>query len=98
MLDKLHPYISALGKLRPYIAAIGCAFLGVMTIAGDVTVARISGSLDPVCGMSFVYYCYLPLCLYFLGAYMSEMRQEIRELRARLEGLTLRGDGDIPDR
>ena len=87
-----------LGKLRPYISAIGCAFLGVMTIAGNITVARNLGSLDPGYGMSFVYYCFLPLCLYFLGAYMSEMRQEIRELRARLEGLALRGDGDIPNR
>ena len=76
-------------KLQPWIPAMFAASLCAITMVGNLTVAFISktpGGLGSA--MDPVFYANLPMCFYFVGAYLSKLRKENQELRAQLAAIT----------
>ena len=71
-------------KLGPWIPAIFCAILSLITVSGNVIVAFMNGAANSS-GVDSVFYCFLPMCFYFVGAYLSHLKQENVELRSRIE-------------
>ena len=78
-------------KLGPWLPASFCAVLSLITVSGNLITQSITGTTD---ACSVVFYCFLPMCFYFAGAFLSQLRQENRELRTRLDELTSRLDSD----
>jgi amino acid transporter len=73
-------------KLRPWIAAIFCAALGVITIIANLVLALTLGT--PTSSVDFVFYCFLPMCFFFVGDFLSTLRKENLALRTRIDELT----------
>lgn len=38
--------------------------------------------------MAIVFYCFLPMCFFFVGTFLSQLQKENRELRSRIDELT----------
>jgi hypothetical protein len=71
-------------KLGPWVPAIFCAVLSLITVLGDLVgrfTTGVPGAVD------LVFYCFLPMCFYFAGAYLSQLRQENRDLRVQIQSL-----------
>ena len=73
-------------KLAPWSPAILCACLSLITVAGNLIVGFMNHAA-PWSGIDGVFYCFLPMCFYFVGAFLRELQQENRELRTRIEEL-----------
>lgn len=69
--------------------AIFCAMLSLITISGNVIVSLINRTSN-FGGIEIVFYCFLPMCFYFVGAFLSHLQRENRELRTRIEELASR--------
>lgn len=76
-------------KMNPWIAAIFCASLSTITVVGNLACQLMGGPSD-VASVSF--YCFLPMCFFFVGAYMAELRRENQTLQARLDALVPKTD------
>lgn len=72
---------------RPMIPAIVCAGLCLVTLSGNLILAATTGNMSIITGVDVVFYCSLPICFYFVGAFLRELQQENRELRTRIEEL-----------
>lgn len=72
-------------KLAPFVPAIMCAFLGLITIVGNISLMVITRTNQANVDVAF--YCFLPMCFYIMGVMLAETRKENRELRARLDTL-----------
>ena len=73
-------------KLRPWIAAIFCAGLAVIVIIANLLLAFTNGtSLN---GVDFVFYCFLPMCFFFVGDFLSSLRKENLALRLQVGELS----------
>lgn len=75
-------------RLRPWIPAIFCAILSLITITANLVLQVISGIPGFVGSTEIAFYCFLPMCFYFVGASLSELQRENGELRMRLEELS----------
>lgn len=62
-----------------WIPAVFCAFLSV--IALSMQIGSDSWAWKPA------FFCFLPMCFFFVGAATSQMQREIRELRKQLTEL-----------
>ena len=71
-------------KLSPWIPAIFCAFLSLITVSGSLFLAFVYGT-SRSSGVDLGFYCFLPMCFCFVGAFVSNLRRENRELRTRIE-------------
>lgn len=73
-------------KLSPWLAAIFCASLSAITIIGNLflMVANKTSQND----VSTVFYCFLPMCFYFVGIELLKLQKENRELRKTIEKLS----------
>jgi hypothetical protein len=80
-------------KLGPWTPAIFCAFLSLITVTGNLFVGFTNG-VTPSSGIDGVFYCFLPMCFYFVGALLSTLQRENRELRTRIEGLASQRRGE----
>ncbi len=76
-------------KLGPWLAAIFCAILSTITIVTGLGLRFATGIVDP---MPIAFYSFLPMCFFFVGAYLSKLQRENRELRSRIEALTIGGE------
>jgi len=59
-------------KVSPWIPAIFCAFLSLLALS--MQIGSDSGAWKPA------FFCFLPMCFFFVGAATSQMQREIREL------------------
>lgn len=74
--------------VRPFVPAIFCAALSLITLVANLTTSVMSGTAPPFGSGDLAFYCFLPMCFYFVGTVFSQLQRENRELRARLEELT----------
>jgi hypothetical protein len=69
-------------KLGPWLPAIFCGVLSLITILGDLIgrfATGIAGAAD------IVFYCFLPMCFFFVGVFVSQLRRENCELRKQIQ-------------
>ena len=72
-------------KLGPWLPAIFCASLSAITVIGNLVAYSITGSANAA---SVVFYCFLPMCFFFVGAFLAQLQKENCELRSQLDKLT----------
>lgn len=73
-------------KLRPWIPAIFCAALSVITIIGNLVLAFTIGKPTP--SVNFVFHCFLPMCFFLVGDFLSKLRKENLALRTQVDELS----------
>jgi hypothetical protein len=73
-------------KLGPWIPAIFCAFLSLITVLGNLILDFMFWTSRS--GLDIVFYCNLPMCFYFVGMFLSKLREENTDLRLRIDDLT----------
>ena len=71
-------------KLGPWIPAGFCAMLAVITTIAN-SWAYWNGGSDNAATMVLV--LFMPMCFFFVGAYLTQWRKENREMRMRLDAL-----------
>jgi hypothetical protein len=72
-------------KLGPWIPSIFCAFLSLITVVGNLFLAFAVGRSHA--GIEIVFYCFLPMCFFFVGAFLSHLNKENLALRTRIDQL-----------
>ncbi len=80
-------------KLGPWIPAIFCAILSLITVTGNLIASSMNGA-TPSSGIEVVFYCFLPMCFYFVGALLLKLQRENRELRTRIDDLDSKRRGE----
>ena len=66
-------------KVSPWIPAIFCAFLSLLALI--MQLGSDSGAWKPA------FFCFLPMCFFFVGTATSRMQGEIRDLRKQVAEL-----------
>lgn len=66
-------------KIGPWLPALFCAVLAVI-----VTIANLASSDN---GSTGTYILFMPMCFYFVGAYLTKLKKENSELRDRLDAI-----------
>ena len=72
-------------KISPWIAAIFCAGLSAITIIGNLWLMVVNKTTQN--GVETTFYCFLPMCFYFVGIEIAKLHKENRELRKIVEEL-----------
>lgn len=72
-------------KIGPWTPAIFCAILSLLTVVGDVVAYAMTGTSGVTAN---VFYCFLPMCFYFVGAFLLQLQKDNRKLQTRLDELT----------
>ncbi len=73
-------------KIRPWLPALFCAALAVIVTVANVWAAA-SGGSDSASTGTFI--LFMPMCFYFVGAYLTKLKRENCELRDRLDAIDL---------
>ena len=73
-------------QLRPWIAAIYCAALGFIVILTEIITTVINRTPN-FSSVGIVFYCFLPMCFYFVGDFLSSLRKENLALKSQVEEL-----------
>ena len=76
-------------KLQPWIPAIFCVCLSEITFVAFELQSRILMG-DPrfaIMGVLTPFLCFLPICFLHVGTFMSQLREENRELRKQIQEL-----------
>ncbi len=71
--------------LAPWIPAGFCAALSFITILQSLWAAVVNRGDSG--GWAVAFLCFLPMCFFFVGVAMTEMRREISELRKQVAEL-----------
>lgn len=85
--------ISMRDKISPWIAAIFCAALSAITIIGNLWLMVVNKTSQN--GVESTFYCFLPMCFYFVGGEIMKLKNENRELRKIVEELANKPTGAI---
>ncbi|MBP9903664.1 MAG: hypothetical protein KBH45_19585, partial [Verrucomicrobia bacterium] len=72
-------------KLGPWLPAIFCASLSLLTIIANLAGLFMTGSTGVG---EMVFYANMPMCFFFVGAYLSQLKKDNQELRKRIDELT----------
>ena len=73
--------------VSPWLAAGFCAVLSLITICGSTYLQFVNHTYYGEMSALTSFLCFLPICFYFVGIGMRQMRDEIRDLRAQIEKL-----------
>ena len=73
-------------KLMPWMPAILCGVLSLTTVVADL-VGRFANGTANV-GLS-TFLCFLPMCFFHVGMMLKNLRDENRDLKRRLEEISL---------
>ena len=73
-------------KIGPWLPAIICAALAVIVTVANVWAAATGGS-DSASTGTFI--LFMPMCFFFVGAYLTKLKKENGELRDRLDAIVL---------
>ena len=68
--------------VAPWLPMIFCAVLSLITLISQVVLMWINGADSSGWATSFV--GFLPMCFFFVGAAVAQLRKEILELRAQV--------------
>lgn len=71
-------------KVAPWIPAVFCAVLAVIVTVANLWGYRNGGSDQAA---TVVFMLFLPMCFFFVGAYLTQLRNENRQMRVRLDAL-----------
>jgi hypothetical protein len=71
-------------KIAPWLPAIFCGALAVLVTVGNLWGFAVSGSENVATG---TFILFMPMCFYFVGAYLTVLRKENAELRDRLSAI-----------
>ena len=75
-------------QLKPWMPAISCAGYSLISLVSLVVFPffsrpEIVGTALPI----IPFLCFVPMCFYLVGAFLSELREENRELRKQIQEL-----------
>ena len=76
-------------KLMPWVPAISCGVLSLITVVTDVFGRFATGTANV--GLS-TFLCFLPMCFFHVGVMLKNLRDENRELKRRLDEISLKED------
>ena len=79
--------------VAPSTPAIFCAFLSLITVAGNLIVNYLNRAA-PSSGIEVVFYCFSPMCFFLVGALLSKLQAENRELRSWIEEMAAQRSGE----
>jgi len=68
-------------KIGPWLPAIFCAALALIVTVGNVWASATD------CGMNIVFIMNMPTCFFFVGSYLTKLKNDNRELRDRLDAM-----------
>jgi F0F1-type ATP synthase assembly protein I len=74
-------------KFGPWLPVFFCAALAVIVTVANVWAAT-SGGSDSAATGTFI--LFMPICFFFVGAYLTKLRKENCDLRQRLDALDVR--------
>lgn len=77
-------------RIGPWLPAIFCAVLALIVIVANLMGLRYGGSSGAA---DSVFMTFMPMCFFFVGAYLSKLRKENIELRQRLDSVSPPSDG-----
>ena len=69
-------------RIAPGLPAIFCGGLSLITVVTDVVGRAMTGTADA--GLS-TFLCFLPICFFFVGVMLKNLRDENRVLKRRLD-------------
>ncbi len=69
-------------RIAPWLPAIFCGVLSLITVVTDVVGRAMNGTVDA--GLS-TFLCFLPMCFFFVGVMLKNLRDENRVLKRRLD-------------
>ena len=78
-------------KLGPWLPAMFCAVLSLITVLSDLIGRFATGTTGAA---DVVFYCFLPMCFVFVGVFVSQLRQENRELREQIRALVTKSGAE----
>ena len=73
-------------KIRPWAAMMFCVVLSLITIVANLYLASTNGVTQT--GVESGFYCFLPMCFFFVCDFMSNLRKENLALRTRIDELS----------
>ena len=76
-------------KMSPWLPAIFCATLSLITVVANVA-GQFAGSTRDVGAIAF--YGFMPMCFFFVGACLSQLKKERQELQKQIEELSKPSD------
>jgi len=75
-------------KIQPWIPATYCALVAVIVTIANLLIYSSGGSDS---GANFVFMLNMPMCFLLVGGFLRHLRNENRELRARLDAMARSG-------
>lgn len=69
-------------RIGPWLPLLFCSVLSAICVVMNLYTAFLPGSATSNLN---VFFCFLPMCFFFVGAFLVHLQQENRELRARLD-------------
>lgn len=69
-------------KLMPWLPAIFCGILSLLTVIADIA-GRFTTGTDHIGLTTFL--CFLPMCFFFVGTALKNLRDENQLLKRRLD-------------
>ncbi len=71
-------------KVLPWAAAIVCAILSAICLLGNLA-SQFAGATGDSGTMVFI--CFLPMCFWFVGHFLTTLQNENRSLRMEIDDL-----------
>ncbi|MEM6979497.1 MAG: hypothetical protein AAF539_07485 [Planctomycetota bacterium] len=71
-------------KIAPWLPAVFCGVIALIVVIAN-TATRLLGATDRAVDMVFM--LNMPMCFFFVGSYLTQLRGETEKLRARLDAL-----------
>ncbi|MCB9925528.1 MAG: hypothetical protein H6822_25485 [Planctomycetaceae bacterium] len=78
-------------KFGPWLPVIFCASLSLITIVANLAAYSMTGVSSTGSG-DMTFYCFMPMCFFFVGAYLSQLKKANQELRHRIDELAAKAD------
>ncbi len=72
-------------RIGPWLPAIFCATLALIVTICNLWGLRLTGR-DGAANLVFI--IFMPMCFFFVGAYLSKLRKDNLELRHRLDAVS----------